>query len=170
MFFPIQPARFGGNAVPVTRRGKYKTSEAIVKGSCLTLDGNGELNLNTSDGTHPAAATIYGFASEDADSAPGYSVGQTEANSVYTGRTQEISYFKADRSTEFWGVFSGDGTTVTTPTQTLIGEQYKLTKNADGIWYVDSTDQSPANVQITDIDLEGNRVYFKVIETALQEP
>lgn len=168
--FTIQPARFGGAGAPVTQSAKYKTSEAIIKGSILTLDANGELNLNTSDGTHPADASIIGVAAEAADSKPGFNVGQTDANSQYTGRVQEISYFKANRSTLYWGTFSADGAVVTTPSQTLIGEKYKLTKATDGSWYVDSSDQSPANVQIIDIDIDTKRVIFKFTEAALLEP
>lgn len=170
--YGISAARWGSAGAPVTIRGLYKTGEAIIKGSVLTLDANGELTLNTSDANNPANGTIAGIAYEAAGSAPGFSVGQTDQNgtSVFTGREQSISYGQANLITVWAAQISADGLTETVPTQTLISEQYKLSKAANGIWYVDSADATPANVVIVDIndDPTYNLVYFLFTEVAIQ--
>lgn len=166
----IAPARWGSAGAPVVVSGAYKTGESIIKGSVLTIDANGELVVATSSGAAPADATVAGIALESAGSKPGFSMGQVDVGgtSVYTGRVQQVSYAVANRVTVWSGVISGDGTTVTAPTQTLVGESYKLTKASNGIWYVDSTDQSPANVTIVKIDDFINIIYFVLTTAALQ--
>lgn len=164
----IIPARFKAGGMPNIQSMKYKTSESIIKGSIVLLDSNGELILATDDTNNPADNGIKGVAMEDAGSKPGYSVGHSGSDTVYTGRVQEVSVALADTSTEFLGQISADGSAVTTPTQTLIGEQYRLAKASNSIWYVNSADTTPANVSIVDIDADRNLVVFKFTEVSIQ--
>lgn len=169
---PISPARWASTGAPEIINGLYKTSESIVIGTVLTLDANGELIVAISDTNNPANAGIAGIALQQAGSAPGYSIGQVDfgGTTVYTGRKQAVSYAVANDVTVFQGQISADGAAVTTPTQTLIGESYKLTKATNGIWYVDSADQTPANVTIVGIDDSADLllVFFKITPAAQQ--
>lgn len=167
---PFIPAKWGSAGAPVVVSGVYKTAEAIITGSVLNIDSNGQLVVATSDGTHPANGEIAGVSMEAAGSKPGYSVGQTDVGgtTVYTGRVQQVSYAVANLVTIWSGVISADGATVTAPTQTLVGESYKVTKAANGIWYLDSGDTSPASVTIVGIDIDLNIVFFKFTAVSLQ--
>lgn len=157
----IMPARLMMGGMPQVRSQKYKTSEAIIKGSVIGQDGNGELVLLTSDTSNPADHSIIGVAAEAAGSRPGFEISHDSRLVATTGRKQEISYFVANHNEEFIAQISADGSTVTTPTQALVGDVYKLSKAANGLWYVDSSDVDPDNVIITDVDLINDFVFFK---------
>lgn len=159
-------ARLRSGGMPQVNSAKYKTSEALIKGSVLAVDANGELVLATSDGTHPADGDIVGFALEDAGSKPGYDFGHA-TSAVYMGRVQEVSYLIANTQDEYSSQISADGAAVTTAAQTHVGEKYKLSKAANGLWYVDTSDFSPDNVVIVDFDADLNIVIWRLLLTAI---
>lgn len=161
---PIQFARRSGTGVPLIASGKYKTGEAIVKGSPLALDSNGELILHT--GT--TAVAVVGIALEAAASRPGYDAANSPT--VVTGRKQEISYIVADAETIFSAQLSADaGATITVPAQTNIGEVYGFVIDAggSGAWLVDSTETTTDIFQIVDIDIDLKIVFVKFMNSAL---
>ena len=58
--------------------------------------------------------------------------------------------------------------------QTLVGQQYGLTKDSDGHWYVDTTKSTPGTntvVQVVDLDTvdTARGVYFQFLNSALQQ-
>lgn len=159
---PIQYAR-RANGVPFVRSGKYKTGEAIVFGSLLTVDTNGELTLHGG----ATAVDVVGIALEAAGSRPGYDMGHTPI--VVTGRKQEISFIQADAETVFSAQLCTDstGATLVTAAQTHIGEEYGVAKDASGQWLVDTSETTTKVFEIVDIDTDLNVVYVKFMAAAL---
>jgi uncharacterized glyoxalase superfamily protein PhnB len=152
----IQFARRGGTGVPLIQSQKYKTGEAIIKGSLLAEDANGELILHLG-GTNKA---VVGIALEAADSRPGFDAANSPT--VVTGRKQELSYVVADLETVFSAQLTGDGgATITTAAQTHVGEEYGVVKDADGIWYIDTTETVTKIFDIVDFDADLNVVFVK---------
>lgn len=160
----IQFARRGATGVPLIISGKYKTGEAIVKGSPLLIDANGELTL------HPggASAEVSGIALEAAGSRPGYDAANSPT--VVTGRKQEISYIAADAETIYSIQLSADaGATITDVAQTHIGEEYGIVidTNGSGAWLLDTTETTTKIFEIVDIDTDLNVAFVKFMAVAI---
>lgn len=155
--------RMGGTGVAPVRSGKYKTGEAIVKGSPLLIDANGELTLHGG----ATGAEVSGIALEAAGTRPGYDAANSPL--VVTGRKQEISYIPADTETEFSIQISADATTIGTVTQTLIGEEYGFIIDAggSGFWFLDTTETTTKIFEIVDIDLDLNVAIVRFMRTAI---
>lgn len=171
MKYTFTPASRGNNGVPLVNSEKYKTGEAIVVGSLVLFDGNGELTL-FGGGTD---AVVEGVALEAAGSKLNYGEPfSSQTTGVVAGRAQEISYAKADRETIFTCRGVNGGTDPVTPLQTHIGEQYGVAVSADGSWYLDIAETTTKICQIVGIiPSQGGQIgLFKVkfLEAVLQTP
>lgn len=142
----FRQARRTGTTVPRIISGKYKTGEAIIKGSVLQKDANGELIVSAAD----PANSVAGVALEAAGSKLNAGEPFASKTVVATGRVQEVSYVVADTEQEFSGRMENGGNVVA-PLQTHIGEEYGIAKDADGEWFIDETETVAKVVRITDI-------------------
>lgn len=162
----FQPARVpgGGAAAPDTRSVAYTTGQTFKKGALLVYAAAGTVS---ECGADPAA--VMGVALDPAGSRPGYDAANSPT--VVTGRNQEVSVAIANRQTVFSGrAVSVAGGDPTTPTQTLVDEDYGVAKDSNGIWYVDLDETSTKSVHIVDIDIDQKIVFFKFKEAALDTP
>lgn len=163
---PLEFARRGGGvSVPAVQSGKYKTGEAIIKGSIVLFDANGELTLH-GGGT---GALVCGVALEAAASRPGYSAANNPT--VVTGRKQEISYVQPLADTLFWVDMydSSAGTTAVTAATTHKNERYGIAVDANGNWFLDTSETTTLIFEIVDIDTDLNRALVKFITTVVQQ-
>jgi spermidine/putrescine-binding protein len=157
--------RLSGANVPAVQSTKYKTGEAIVKGSLLLFDANGELTLFGGG----AGVVVCGLALEAAGSRAGYNMANSPT--VFTGRKQEISYVIPGEDTLFWiDMFtSSAGTTAVTAAQTHINEQYGAAVDANGNWFLDTSEVTALVFEIIDIDTDLNRALVKIIAADVQQ-
>lgn len=157
--------RLSGANVPAVQSTKYKTSEAIVKGSLLVLDANGELTVH-GGGT---GALVAGLALEAAGSRAGFNMANSPT--LFTGRKQEISYVIPTADTLFWSDMfdSSAGTTAVTAAQTHINERYGIAVDAAGAWFLDTSEVTTLVLEIVDIDVDLNRALVKVVSTMVQQ-
>ena len=150
-----------GNASFAVRSQKYKTSEAIVIGTILQSDTNGELIVSAAD---PASA-LKGVALEGAGTKLNFGepfVGQTV---FATGRVQEVSYAIADSRTLFSCRQEDGSGNVVAPLQTHIGEKYGVAKDADLQWFIDRAETTAIVVEIVDIvESLGTHLGFCVVK------
>lgn len=165
----LQPVRSGPGAVPSVIYGEYNTSSSIVQGSVLILT-SGVLNAAT---TNPTAATVVGVALQAKDTAPGFAAANNP--SPITGRQTKISYAVADMNQVFTAAFVNGSDTAIAPATTDIGVQYGLRLITTGgigagNWAVDkSLTTSNARVVIVGINTELSTVYFKWLQTAINQ-
>lgn len=156
----VEFGRKGSTGVPNVRSLPYKTGEAIVRGSLVFKDANGELNLCGAD-----PALIAGVALEAAASRPGYSAANNPA--VVTGAKQEISIVIPDDETEFTARGVNGGTDPVIPLTTHLGETYGVA-NVSGEWVIDFADTTNTRVVITDIDTGLRMFWFKFLTANIQ--
>lgn len=155
----VQPADFVG-LTPDVVSGKYKTSEAILTGSLLVIDSNGEFTVC---GVDPAV--IDAVALEPAASKPGWDMANSSQIIAVTGRVQEVSAARANRTTVFSSRIEDGSGNIVTPAQTNIDEEYGITKDANGEWYVNTAKTgADARVRIRDFDATEKVVFWKFLE------
>ncbi len=154
------PAR-GFKTIPSTVSGKYKTGEAIVIGSLLVLDSNGELTVCGADPT-----AVRGVALEAAGSKLNYGEPYSaQTTGIVAGRVQEVSFAEADRSTMFSAQLEDGSSNIVVPLQTHIGESYGVAKRANGSWFVDTSETSAKVVEIVDIvEAQGIQLGFVIVK------
>ena len=165
------PATRGNNGVPQTISDKYKTGEAIVIGSLVLRDANGEFVL-FGGGTD---AVVFGVAEEAAGSKLNYGEPfSSQTTGIVAGRLQHISVAQADRETTFMARGVNGGTDPVTPLQTHVGEEYGVAKDSDGSWYVDIAEVTTKIVHIVKIHpAQGGQIGLfevKFLEAVLQTP
>lgn len=155
---PFRVAKFISEASDVLS-GAYKTSEAIVTGSVLLIDSNGELTVA---GVDPAV--IDGISLEPAASKPGWDAANSPT--VITGRVQEVSYSIANRVTTYSGRLEDGSGNLVTIAQTHKDEEYGVTKDSgDNTWYVNTAKTgADARVRIIDVDVDRQLILFKFLE------
>lgn len=113
--------------------------QTFKTGALVLRDGSGNI---AECGADPAA--IYGVAEEPAGKEP------TDANKVIVTRATE--------STRWWFPCSA------APTSANSGINYGVTKDADGIWYVDFTKTAAsARVYVHQVDTDTGRVEVSVL-------
>lgn len=161
----IQPARIPGSgaAAPDVLSGVYATGQTFIKGALLTYNAAGELTECAAD---PAA--VAGVALEKAGSKPGFDAANSPT--VVTGRVQEVSFAKANRSTVFSMRAINGGTDPVTPLQTNIDEAYGVAKTAAGEWVLDLAETTAKVFEIVDIDVDQKIFFCKFLEAALSTP
>ena len=114
-------------------------AQTFVTGAAVLRDGSGNI---TECGADPAS--IYGFSS-----------GKATKNPV--DPTKTIIY-PATESETFWFACN------VAPTAANSGINYGITKDADGIWYVDFTKVAgSARVYVHEVDTDTNRVRVSVL-------
>ena len=165
----FEPARRTGTTVPRVISGLYKTSEAIIKGSLVLTDSNGEYVL-FGGGTD---AVVKGVALEGAGTKKGYGEPFASQTVVATGREQAVSVSIADREQEFSCRQEDGSGNIVAPLQTHIGEEYGVAKDADGVWFVDRSETTTKIVRITDIVESGGGtslgfILVKFLEAVIQ--
>lgn len=168
-FAPIR--RAGG--VPVVRSEKYKDAEAIIKGSLLQLDANGELIVAPADPVIGAGG-VYGVALEGAGTKLNYGEPFASQTVHATGRVQEVSVAVLSREQEFVCRGVNGGTDPVTPLQTHIGEIYGVAMAVGGVWYMDIADTTNDVVVVTGIiPAQGGQIglfIVKFLEAVFQIP
>lgn len=140
----FEPARRTGTTVPRMQSMLYKTGEAIVNGSLVVGDANGELVLCGAD-----PANVKGVALEGAGTKLNYGEPFASQTVHATGRVQEVTIAVADREQEFSGRMENGGNVVA-PLQTHINTSYGVA-NVAGEWVIDETETVNVVVVITDI-------------------
>jgi hypothetical protein len=160
----IAPARIPVGEVPEVQSMRYDVDEDFKEGAVLVYEGGatGELIEDDSDPT-----PIVGVALEAANSKPGYDMGHSPT--VVTGRVQEVSVAKANRSTTFSGRMVNGAVDPVTPALTDIGVLYGLAKVGND-WVVNQAETSATRVMVTDIDIPNKFVLFKFMEAHLANP
>ena len=143
---------------------KPPATQTFKKGALLVYVSAGTLSECGAD-----PSTVNAVALEPAGSKPGWDAANSPT--VITGRVQEASVCIIDRTMIFTGRFvTAAGGDPTTPTQTLIDEQYGVAKDANGLWYVDGDETSAKVVEIVDYDADLKLVKFKFLEAVLGQP
>ncbi len=152
----FQPARFPNGEAPQVQSMAYTTGQTFKTGAVLIFTAAGEVSEGGADPT-----PIVGVSLEAAGSKPGWDAANSPT--VFTGRVQEVSVAKADRST----IWSGRGTS--DPALTNIDEQYGIVKVGND-WIVDITDTTNLRIEIVDVDLDNKIFFFKWLEAQLAQP
>lgn len=151
---PFFAARTTSGNVPRVVSRPYKTGEAIVIGSPVVLDANGDLTLCGADPTE-----VTGIALEKAGSRPGFDAANSPTH--VTNRKQELICCEANGDT----IFGGESAAGTTPTKAHVDGQYGIAKDSAGVWGIDLTDTTNKVVEIVDVDIDRKLFFFKIIET-----
>lgn len=161
MFTRLTPVRHPLGEVPSILSGAYKTGEAIVNGSLVTIDTDGLLNLHAG-GTD---VDVAGVALEAAASKPGWDAANSPT--VVTGRVQEVSYAVADQATVF-AIRQEDGSgNLVAAAQTHVGETYGVLKTASGEWRIDRSETTTKVFLIVDVDVDEDVTFVKFVAAAL---
>lgn len=160
-FIRPTPVRHNLGDVPEILNGKYKTGEAIIIGSILQQDANGELILAI--GADPLA--LCGIAMEAAGSKPGFDLANAAVTTVVTGRVQELAYCVLNENTVFVMRAENAGV-VTAPLQTNVGKSYGIIINGTE-WRIDLTDTTNKRVTVVDWDLTNGLWFVKFRPAAL---
>ena len=153
-----------GGGAPESVSVAYTTGQTFKKGALLAYVAAGTVSECGADPT-----LVAGVALENAGSKPGYDAANSPT--VFTGRVQEVTMARANRQTIFTARFvTAAGGDPTTPTQTLINEQYGVAKDSNGQWYVDGDETTAKVVEIVDFDADLKIVYVKFLEAVLDLP
>lgn len=159
---PFSPARLRGQRIWPVQSFKTKAAEVWADGALVVTDANGEL---TECGADPAS--IRGVALAAAFAGPGNELSFSSQVVNVTGTIDECSVALADGGTIFAGEMYS-GTTLVTPTQTMIGESYGVAVLSDGTWVIDQTETSATRLTITDIDVDLKLCFFKFLTANVQ--
>lgn len=153
------PARVNAG-IPSVLSGVYTTGQTFKEGALLIYVAAGTLSESGAD----PSAEIAGVALENAGSKPGYDAANSPT--VVTGRVQEVSFAKADRTTVFSGRAIGASVDPAVPLQTHINEQYGVAKVGND-WVIDLDETSAKVVEIVDIDIDNKIFFFKFMEAVI---
>lgn len=163
--------RFGLGRVPSGEAPEvqsitYTTGQTFQKGALVVVVAAGTISECGAD-----PATVFGVALEPAGSRPGFDIGHSP--SVVTGRRQEVSVLRANRTTIFSGRMRDPGPPVVDPmppVQTRITETYGVVNLGSSEWVIDFSDITNNVVEILDIDISNNIFFFKFLESVIQTP
>lgn len=150
--------------VPQILRKQYVSSPGagFILGAVLVYS-SGEVDVG---GTNPTA--IVGTALAAPNSYPGYN--SANSPSQTTWRQRWIPVAIADRRTIFYGKLTNNSSTRIAPVQADVGAEYGITAYSN-IWTVDKNKTSTnARVEIVNIDLLNNGVFFKFLEAHIAAP
>jgi hypothetical protein len=133
----------------------YTTGQTFKIGALVINLGAGVGEI-VECGADPAEVT--GVAAEPAGSKPGFDAANSPT--VVTGRAQEVSVMTANAEDIFAIDGSADaGVTQLTPLVTHLNESYGVAKDANGVWFLDTTEVAAKVFNIVDIDID-NKVFF----------
>jgi hypothetical protein len=162
----IRPAQLGGKRTFSARSLTVKSAETFIAGAPLTVDSNGQLAECGTD-----FATTKGFAANAAFSGPGRSLADTViAVTPPSGEPYSAGqvYVAGDDVVFVGQLYSGS--TLITPTEAMIADNYGMTRLSDGIWTLDQVKTTTAyqRVTVVDIDADLSLMFFKVMSTYIQ--
>lgn len=160
----FMPARFAGVGSPEVQSMQYDSAQTFKQGAVIVYEA-GNTGEVVEGGVDPTP--IVGVALEDANSKPGHQAANNPL--VVTGRVQEASLAKANRTTVFSGRMVNGATDPVTPALSDIGKVYGLLKIGDD-WVVDQAEVTNTRVEIVDIDVNEKIVFFKFMEAHLAVP
>jgi hypothetical protein len=162
----FQPARLPVGEAPDVQSMQYDSAQTFKSGAVIVFEGGatGEVIEGSSDPT-----PIVGVALEAANSKPGYELGHASSVLQVTGRVQQVSVAKANRSTVWSGRMVNGATDPKTPALTDINVVYGVAKVGDD-WVVNQAETSATRVEIVDIDIDNKIVFFKFMEAHLAQP
>jgi len=162
----IMPAFLKGNRSWPAASHPVLAGQTYISGAAVVLDADGKI---TEVATDPAA--IKGFAANPAFSGPGRSLADTViAVTPPSGEPYDAGQlYEASEDTVFSGQMYS-GTTLVTPLQAMVNDNYGITRLSGGIWTLDQlkTGATQQRVVITRIDTDLSLVFFKVLSTYIQ--
>lgn len=161
-FRPIRHARRSSSGVPLIQSVPYANGQTFKQGATLVWGaGTGTVTETAAD-----PQSIAAVAAEAAGSRPGFDAANSPT--VVTGRKQEVSAFIVDREEIFAIDGSADGTTLYTPLIGDLGKLYGLAKDANGTWYLDTTETTTTSLIVVDIDVDTKTMYVKFKSAVIQ--
>lgn len=157
MPFRLQPSKIAGSGGMVPSSGPDLAPEAtqtFEKGTVVTVTA-GEIV------EHALGATVVGI----------YGVSLVGVSSgVSDDPSGNIQVAKADRNTVFVAKAISGGQVQTDLSGVDVGDQYGLLQHTDDATYVDLADVTNVVLQVEKVDDDLDLVWFKFLESALQEP
>lgn len=154
MSIRIQPAKFGHSAVPNVQGYTPNASLTLLRGAPVTFDvANDELI------EFPGTTTVtdlLGFALADCTAG------------VSDSPDGQVLVAKA-KNQEFAGQCIASAAVVTDLSSVVVGTDYGLLKDSDGQWYVDLDDETNVVAMITRVDDDLDIVWFRIIDSAVQD-
>lgn len=146
-----------GTTAPEVRPLVYANGQTFLQGSPLVMTAG----VASECAANPTS--IAGFAASPYNGNAGYQSANSPA--VITGLNQDVPTFVANSGQQFTSTLVNASAVPVTVTQAMVGViTYGLSKqtiNGRPTWVVDQA--ATACVQITDVDVDGNFVYFKVL-------
>lgn len=162
----IIAAKVPNGEVPQMQSIQYANGQVFIQGAALSLTAG-----QVVEAANPVVtAVLVGFSAEPAASKLGFAAANNPT--VFTGRVQEVTTYKADRSTIFSSRLVNNTAVGVAVAQTDVGAAYNLkfyTVNTLNEWVVDKT-VTTAAVRVIDIDTDLNIVFFKCLEAILGNP
>lgn len=162
----IIPARIPNGEVPQLQSMQYANGQAFIQGAALSLTAG-----QVVEAANPVVTPVLvGFAAEAVATKLGWAAANNPT--VITGRVQEVTVVKADRSTIFTSRLVNNTAVGVAVAQADVGAAYNLkfyTVNTLNEWVVDKT-VTTAATKVVDIDTDLNIVFFKCLEAILGNP
>lgn len=159
MPFPMQVARSApGSAFPENDRRTPGSDQTYPKGTPVTFDtGSQELDEHAGAAvvTNILGVSYEGVESGDAQNPDG-----------------KVGLASAARSNVFLAKLTDGSGTVVVPDEANLNVEYGMLKNGTGLdqwWSVDEDDTTNVVLEVIGIDTERDIVYFKFIESAIQQ-
>lgn len=160
MSFAMQPARFpAGSGFPSGDDRTPGSDQTYPRGTPVTWDtGSQELD------EHAGGATVTDIL--------GVSLEGVEAGEAFNP-SGLVGVALASRQNVFVAKLTDGAGVVQTPAESDINVEYGILKNDSGLdawWSVDQSDTTDVVVEVIGIDTERDLVFFKFIESAIQQP
>lgn len=159
MPFRMQPARFPLGGYPEGSERTPGSDQLYPPGTPVTFDtGSQELD------EHAGGATVTDVL--------GVSFSGCASTGVADDPSGKVVYASAARGNIFVAKLTNGAGTVQTPDEANLDVSYGILKNGAGLdqwWSVDESDAVNVVVQVVGIDTERDLVFFKFIESAIQE-
>jgi hypothetical protein len=159
MTFAMQPARFPAGGWPEGDERTPGSDQTYPRGVPVTWDTSSqELDVHAGGATvtNVLGISLDGVASGTADNPSG-----------------KVNVALANRTNVFVAKLINGSGTVQTADEANVNVAYGLLVVGSGAtqwWGVDESDTSNVHVEVIDIDTERNLVYFKFIESVIQQP
>ena len=161
----IIPARIPNGEVPQLQSMQYANGQTFIQGAALSYSAGQVIEATSPVG----AGTLVGFACEAVATKLGWNAANNPT--VITGRVQEVTVAKADRSTIFSSRLVNNTSAPVSVAQADVGTSYALkvySVNSLNEWVVDKT--GTVGVKVEDIDTDLNIVFFRALEATLAQP
>lgn len=150
----IQPSKFGQQKAPDSQQYTPNATLSIERGAVVTYD-----NANDELDEHAGGATVDGILGV---SGHGCASGESDDPSGL------VLVFKA-KDQEFCGPVLSSGAQQTDLSGISIHDEFGIIKHTDNVWYVDQDDVTNVVLAVTKIDDDLDLVWFRFLESAIQE-